>query len=83
MLENFIKNLEMQIVKPSSAKSSGSGFRQLQPVPIVPPRSLKRFVDKAISTIEFARVIELSLKEAADEKSKKLDLNSIQMVCWK
>jgi len=59
------------------------GFTQVQPVPMVPPRSLKRFVDKALSTIEFARVIELSLKEAADEKSIKLDLNAIQMVCWR
>ena len=90
LLDNFIKDIS-ELVKPettspkpaSPTNQQYGAFKKLEPPPVIPVNAVQQFKNKAISTIEFAKLLESRLSSSASSAFIELDLAVLERICWK
>ena len=91
MLDQFIKDIS-ELVKsestpatksPPSSSSQYGAFKKLDPLPAIPLRAVQQFKNKAISTVEFAKLLESRLSSTAASHFIELNCDVLQRICWK
>ena len=50
---------------------------------LIPPLEVNQFYENAITTQEFTIKLETRINEAMKLSIKKIDIDDIQMICWK
>lgn len=69
------------LVFPKGKSSSPNAFSQSDY--LIPSLEVNQFYESAITTQEFTIIVERRIKEAIKQSTKKIDIEDVQMICWK
>jgi len=68
---------------PKRKNAEAGSFRSPEHTPLIPPIEVNQFYENAIAAEEFTIMVERRIKDAMDQSSKKVDIEKLQMICWK
>ena len=80
VLDEFIKELTSLLYP--KGRHSGSLSHPVNSS-LIPSLEVNQFYENAITTQEFAVKLEKRINEAIKQSIKKIDIEEIQMICWK